>query len=421
MGTLGWLSWRVYHRGQATFTTGANPILPPDAYFYSIRAGGSQIGVSSITIDTLTDGIEITERMGLDLPIQLSSSRSQYTTEYVLGTDLRLREFTLTLPGIGIPVVQHGVVEGDTIIVVTSGTGEPSRRIPVEPSTLVPQVAATVQLAVEHRLRTGTQARVVAYNPATSKTELLHLSVVDDSTFMVPDSAELDPSTAGWVPVHSDTMQAWKIEWKRGDHVSMAWVDRYGLPLRTVDPSGLEFDRSAFEIVTINYRKRVPRGERAGAIIPRSAIASGVDPTPRVRTMRTWLSAQGITWRLPESADSQVQRMDGDVVTTQVLGWDSAGAGFILPAGDSIGNEWKTPDPLLGLADSLLVRQARAVLAKTTDPVEATRLLAAWVSRNIRRTREPVTWSAPTVLRRRQGDVDGHTLLFVGMARASGI
>ena len=85
MGTLGWLGWRVYHRGGATFTVGAAPVLPPEAYFYAVRASGRQVGVASITVDTVPRGIRVTERLGLDIPLQASGTRSQYVADYILG------------------------------------------------------------------------------------------------------------------------------------------------------------------------------------------------------------------------------------------------------------------------------------------------------------------------------------------------
>lgn len=422
MGTLGWLTWRVYHRGSATFTTGAAPILPPDAYFYSIRAGGLQVGVSSITVDTLTDGVRITERTGLDLPIQLSSTRSQYTSQYTLSSELRLRDFTITLPGAGAPVIQHGTIEGDSIAVITPGTGEPSRRVRVRPTALIPPLAAAVQLALQQKLRTGTRLQVMTFNPATLSMQPVELTVLDDSVFTVPDSAELDPAAGAWMPVHSDTLDAWKIAWTSGDLAVTTWVDRYGLPIRVISPPGLEWERSAFEIVTINYRQRRAREPRPGAIVPRTTISSSVEPSRGVRAMRTWLSTEGRTWRLPEETDSLgPQRMDGDVVVTQVAHWDSSGAGFSLPASDTLFPRWRGTEPLLGLDDSALVRQSRALVAGARDPVEAAQRLAGWVSQSIRRTPEPIAWSAPTVLRRKQADADGHTLLFVALARAAGL
>lgn len=421
MSTLGWLSWRVYHRGSATFTTGATPLLPPDAYFYSIRAGGIQIGVSSITVDTLTDGVRITERTGLDLPIQLASSRSQYTSQYTLTPDLRLREFNLTFPGTGSPIIQHGTVEGDSVVVITPGTGEPSRRVRVQASALMPPLAATVQLALQQKLRTGTRAQVMTFNPGTLKTELVRLTVLDDSVFTVPDSAELDRAAGAWVPVHSDTLQAWKVEWKSGEQVTMNWVDRYGLPIRVISPSGLESERSAFEIVTINYRQRRTRAQRPGSVIPRTTISSGVIPETGVSAMRVWLSSEGTTWHLPDGDSSGGQSMDGDVVTTRVVGWDSSGPGYQLPGSDTLLPRWQGSEPMLGLEDSTLARQASAILAGTTDPVAATERLVTWVSNRIGRSPESIVWSASTVLHRKQADVDGHTLLFVALARSAGL
>ncbi|MEO8294867.1 MAG: transglutaminase-like domain-containing protein [Gemmatimonadota bacterium] len=370
----------------------------------------------------MSDGVQLTERLGLDVPVQKTGTRSQFTSQYTLASDLRLREFRITTPGAGAPVIQHGTIEGDTIAVVTPGTGEPSRRVRVARSQLIPPIAATIKLALDQKLRVGTHIEVPTFDPVTLTSQLTAVTVLDDSTFMVPDSAEHDSLLGTWVPVHFDTLRAWVVERRSGAQITTLWVDSHGLPLRTITPGGLTLDRSAFEIVTINYRNRKVTDARPTSIIPRTTISSNVSAVPGVRTMRAWLSAQGTTWHIPGGADStDSQFMSGDVISTREGRWDTTGAGYEIPASDTLLPAWRAAGPLLGVGDPALAALTRSIAGDVVDPVLVSERLVHWVSSNISRTAEPVTPAATTVLRRKTSDVDGHTLLFVAMARSAGI
>jgi transglutaminase-like putative cysteine protease len=422
LATLGWLAWRVNQRGSATFTTGVTTVLPPESYFYVVRAADDQVGVASISIDTLKDGIEITEQLGLDLPIQLSSSRSQYTSQYTVGNDLQLRQFRLTLPAPGGPVVQQGTNEGDSIMVVTPGTGEPSRRVPIHPGALIPPLLAAVSLAQQQKLRTGQHGQVLLFDPATMSEGAVNLIVIADSVFTVADSADYDASSATWEPVHLDTVRAWKLTRDDGVRPETVWVDARGLPIQTHSIGGLSLDRSAFEIVTINYRRRPEphQIDRPGSAVPRSTIASTVTPEPGVRGMQVLASVTGEPWLAP-SDSSDVQLLAGDTIVTTVASWDSAAVGFELPSSDRSLAKWISDGPLFGTTNHLIVDQARSVVAGETDPALAAARLVRWVSQNIKQSPQQVVPLAATVLRTRRGDVDGHTVLFVALARAAGL
>lgn len=399
-------------------------ILPPDAFFYTVRAAGAQVGVASITVDTLSDGLQITERLLLDLPIRATSTRSQFTIQYTLGTDLGLRDFRLTLPGGDNPIIQQGRLEGDSLVVVAPGTGEPSRRIPVRPFTLMPPLAAGVLLALQRNLRTGQRRVFPVFDPVTQSEGTIQISVLDDSVFTVADSAEYDSLGSAWIVAHVDTLRAWKLEWRTGGIASIVWVDPRGLPIRVLSPAGLSLDRSAFEIVTINYRRQrnARPAERPGSVIPRSAIASGAVPEGGVTSMRVLIQAEGQPWNPPgDSLAQAAQFLSGDTVVTRIGDWDPAADGYSLPSSDTLLPRWREDEPLLGIHDAAIVNRAREIAGGTSNPATAAAQLATWVSQNIKRTAEPVVLRAATVLRNRQADVDGHTVLYVALARAAGL
>jgi hypothetical protein len=419
-GTLGWLTWRVYHRGGSAFMTGSAPILPPDAYFFTVRAAGNQVGVSSITVDTLADGVQITDRLGLDLPLHPTSPRSQFTSQYTIGADLRLRRFRITLPGRTDPIVQEGTVEGDSIITVTNGTGEPRLRLDVRGRSLIPPLAAAVTLARQGNLKRGFRAEVPVFDPRTLKPRVISLAVLGDSTFEVPDSADFDSLAGIWIAAHSDTLLAWRLAWSDGRQSSQVWVDTRGLPIQSNSAAGLTLDRSAFEIVNINYRRRRASQPmvRAGGVIPRTVIAAGLMPDQGIEGMRVSLRTWRGNWALPvDTLAAAVQFMDGDVIVLHRGTFIPSASGAV----DSTLDRWLGDEPLLGIHDSSISRRARAIVGTGSDPWQTASRLVAWVSGNIAPWPDPVIPRAATVLREGRADVDGHTLLFVALARASGL
>lgn len=394
-------------------------MLPPDAFFFAMLVGKEQVGIATITVDTLTDRVRITEQLAFDLPIQQAHTRSQFTTTYTLGSDLKLQDYRLSYPGLAAPVIQQGTMEGDSVLVVTPGTGEPSRRVRVGGSPLLPPLMATVSLALQHRLRTGEHARIGVFDLLTLTRDSVDLAVQYDTTVTVPDSAEYIQSVRSWAAVHSDTVRAWLIAWHDTRRSFSLWVDSRGLPIAIEEPSGLSFYRSAFEIVSTNYRAQRNNRPPAppGDIVPRTAVADGLARGPLVSQMAVQVRANGSEWSPgPDSLLQPGLSVGRGGIQVHMVSLDTTpGADAKSPG------RWLGSTPMMALDDSQLVQQVHAIAGQETRPDRVGRALAEWVSRNIAATANPVLSTAGAVLRTRRADVDGHTVLFVAMARAAGI
>jgi transglutaminase-like putative cysteine protease len=408
----------MYHRGSGVFTTGAVTVLPPDAFFFGMFVGGTQVGVSTITVDTLTDRVRITEQLAFDLPIQQDRTRSQFTTTYTLSSDLTLQDFRLSFPGRAAPVIQQGTMEGDSVLVITPGTGEPSRRLRMSGSPLLPPTMATVALALQQRLRTGEHARIGVFDPVTLTRDSVDLVVQYDTTVAVPDSAEYVRAVKSWVAVHSDTMRVWRIAWQDSRRSFELWVDSRGLPIAMESPSGLSLYRSAFEIVSSNYRalRNTRPPAPPGNIIPRTALADGLARGPQVSRMAVQVRGNGSEWSPgPDSLLQPGMSVSRGGIQVHMVSLDTTGADSTTPA------RWLGSTPMMALDDSRLQAQVRAIVGQERRPDRVARVLVEWVARNVAANPDPVLASASSVLRTRKADVDGHTLLFVAMARAAGI
>src|SRR2546427_10094265 len=86
-----------------------------------------------------------------------------------------------------------------------------------------------------------------------------------------------------WVPVHFDTVRAFRIEQVRDGVRGNAWIDAAGHIVRATSPVAFTMERSAFEIAYENFRHRdTARVARASAVpqvgdvVPATAIAAGV-------------------------------------------------------------------------------------------------------------------------------------------------
>jgi transglutaminase-like putative cysteine protease len=73
--------------------------LPPATSFYAVRAGSGQVGLASITMDTVADGLRVTSRSDVDVPLPLVQRRLLSTTDAIYDRQLRLRSFSTTASG----------------------------------------------------------------------------------------------------------------------------------------------------------------------------------------------------------------------------------------------------------------------------------------------------------------------------------
>ena len=312
-------------------------------------------------------------------------------------------------------------MDGDSIITYTPGTGEPAWRIDVRGQSLLPPLAATVSLARQQKLKRGERLDVPVFDPVSLTSKVIAMAVLGDSTFLVPDSADFDSLGGAWIPAHSDTLPAWLLSWSTGRETSLLWVDSRGLPIQLVSAPGLALSRSAFEITTINYRRR--RASSGGVnlrptgVIPRTALGAGVEPPRGVTGMRVRLTTEKGPWSLAADSSATFQGMEGDVAVARVASPDSTTGA----RSDSTMAPWLGNSPRFGVEDPVITGRARAIVGNEQNPRRIADLLVAWVADSIGRQANPLVPRAATVLRERQADVDGHTLLFVALARSAGL
>src|SRR3989442_13769195 len=86
--------------------------------------------------------------------------------------------------------------------------------------------------------------------------------VAAETTMVVADSADYDSTAMAWVPVHFDTLPAFRIDQESGGWTMRVWIDAPGHAGRATSPAGFTLPRPAFAIAPENFRERRTRPTR---------------------------------------------------------------------------------------------------------------------------------------------------------------
>jgi len=91
---------------------------------------------------------------------------------------------------------------------------------PVVLPTLLP-----LRLAFGGELRPGKTYTIRVFDPVLLAERDVALTGAADSTLVVADSADYDSTAMAWVPVHFDTVRAFRIDLDAGGMRGRVWVD----------------------------------------------------------------------------------------------------------------------------------------------------------------------------------------------------
>jgi hypothetical protein len=70
----------------------------------------------------------------------------------------------------------------------------------------------------------------------------------------------MEPGTRRWIPAHSDTVRAWKME-QQGGGVINGWFDERGRLVEGEPIPGITMHRTAYEIAFDNWRYGIPESK----------------------------------------------------------------------------------------------------------------------------------------------------------------
>jgi hypothetical protein len=418
-GALGWLAQRRtvgIHSGVIVRTW---PVSP-GAAFFGVYRGDRQVGLATLSIDTLVEGLRTDELVTLDLPQPTRSvRRSTLRTEALYSKSLRLLRWeTNLLTEDGRSVVQ-GILGEDGVITIHNGLGGAVETLtvasPAEP-LLLPGAVPFLLANAENR-KIGRILTPTVFDPATTEISSTRFRVAAESTFIVPDSAEFDSTTSRWVVVHADTTPAWRLDGLEGGLPSRRWVDAHGITVRIERPIGLLQEQSAFEVVSTNYRAD---GGISGWDTTGTVKISGTAPVAtntQTNRMRIALLGADLSGFAP-GVEGGTQEREADTIT--VIRADTVNRG--AQVGDSAALAlWLRATPLIRSDDPRVQQRAADIVRNAPSSARKARLLGQWVSRAVRIEHRPGSQTAVRTLARRAGTSDDRLILLVAMLRAQGV
>lgn len=417
-GALAWLARREFTTSTSASIAERTQRLEPGAQYFAVLADGRQVGQLNRAVDTLVGGVRLTELLVIDIPDGDSTRQLARSSEFELSRSLRLRRFSRTVFGAGLPERLEGEITGDSVLLLRNLEAPSSdvapTRITVGSDPILPVMLA-LRTALGNHLRLGEQFEVPLLELGTGTIRRAVVRVTAESTFVVPDSASWDSTASKWVPETADTIQAFRVEHDGPGSPTVSWIDAGGALVGEEVSGGYALVRSAFEIVGNNYR----RGRRAevsawrrGIPAMRTLAASGLIPDTTA-TLRGFVHRGAGTSAMGNGGGGR-QEVRGDTV---LIRRDPQG-----PVGTARPGRWLAPAwELAGFGDTLVLQAARG-LSRAATILDSAANLTRWVTTQIALDRSPPGFgTALNSLRAKRGGPDGKARLLATLARAVGI
>ena len=417
---LAWLARREFAKqGQAGLAERARG-LEPSAQYFAVLANGRQIGQLNFSADTLVNGVKLTEAFVIDLPAGDSTRQLARGTEFYLSRSLRLLNFSRSGFGVGPMERLDAGLGPDSILSLTDleGARGPTGqvRLRVDPDAILPQVLA-YRAAFGRHLRVGETFSVPLLEPGSGAVRPLRVRVAAESTFIVPDSAAFDSTAGRWIGATSDTIRAWRLEHDAPGAPTLTWVDAGGELVRQETAWGLTLQRSAFEIISNNYRRaRKTESSAWRRAIPGMLPLVGSGHVPDTSAAAYQFLVRGDSSGppgIPRALLGGRQSLRGDtLLVRRDTPADSTG-----PPADVLGPAWD-----LAVLDNGVRSRMRAALGRAATGWDSVRALTRWVAQRI--STDSATTAVATALnslRTGKGNPDGKARLLVSLARAAGI
>ena len=151
-GGLSLLVRREFFQGRAERLVEAALRLSPGATFFAVEQNGTRIGFASTTIDTVPNGIEVTDYFVADLPVAGQLQRASARSVVLLSRGLALKTFDVQAEAAQTPMRVVGRTEGDSVVIFAMdvpGQSADTQRVTVRGPVLVPtQTLLTVKVWV---------------------------------------------------------------------------------------------------------------------------------------------------------------------------------------------------------------------------------------------------------------------------------
>lgn len=426
VAALGWLVKREYLRPRSELLADAALRVPPGATYFSLELGGQQIGFASNSVDTLPDAIQVQDVMLLEIPVLGTVQRVEARTEALLSRRLELRSFQATMRGDDVRFGARGEVSGDSLLTVTVESAD-DRQVVVVPldREIVLPALLPLHLVFGAEPQVGQTYAVRLFDPLILRERDIDISVVAESTLIVPDSAAFDSIATRWVPARWDTLHAWRISQSVSGLLLNSWIDELGQVIEAESPVGFSMRRTAFEIAFENFQRHGGSARTTlalgGDIIRQTAIASNA-PLQNEELSELRVRLSGVALEGFDLSGGR-QSLSGDTLTVRRESEDQLARDptRFSPERNSELGIYVQPELFVQSRDPRIEAQSRQIVGRTRDPARMAERLTDWVYENIDKQITVSVPSALEVLESRRGDCNEHTVLYVALARAAGL
>lgn len=256
------LTRRELFQGEEQLLAEAALHVAPGALYYTVRKEGQRIGFASATIDTTAVSFVLSDLLITSVRDTSAGSDGQrrFAARSIatLTRGLHLSRFSYQTRGNGTSSTT-GVVYGDTLLELLQshgGEAPDTSRLALHGNPLVPGMLPMF-VALVDKPSPGTSRTATIFDPTRDSLTTATVHVLADSLFVAVDSAVLEPGTRRWVPAHSDTVRAWKIE-QQGGGIINGWFDARGRLVEGEPVPGITIRRTAYEIAFDNWRHGIP-------------------------------------------------------------------------------------------------------------------------------------------------------------------
>ena len=427
--TLGWLVKREVFAPTGARLAEAALRVPPGAVYYRLAVAERQVGFASSTIDTSGTAIRVTDVLVLQIPTLGTLRHTAAMTRATLSRTLRFERLDAKFAGDIGRFAARGLMTGDTVLTfsMASGIDSETTRVPVVRPIVLSSILP-LRLAFGSELKVGKVYASTVFDPMLLAQRAVDVTVVAESTLVVPDSAGFDSTTMTWVAIHFDTVRAFRIEERSGGSPTTAWIDAQGHILRAANTAGFTMDRTAFELAYVNFRHRdTARVARASAhpglgdVVPTTTLVARAPPLSRRDTLsQLRIRLSGAAPAGPDFTTGR-QRLAGDTLLVRRQGGADLAAGYRLPSRDPGVASFLGPAPRIERDDAGIQTQARLIVGGEDDPARAARLIHDWVASHVEAAVDSGAPGAVRVLETRRGDCNERTVLYVALARAVGL
>ena len=413
---------REYFRPQIERLAEAATKVTPASVYYGVMQGDAQVGFASSTIDTMQQAINVTEYLVADLPVGGKNRRATARTFVTLSRALRVKSFEISVNTESSPLHAGGRIEGDSVLVfaLTTGSEKPdSQRISLSGPVLLPTLVP-LAVALTEPPKVGKRYVMPVLDPTSMNAKDIALNVRAETTFVVNDSAVFDTTTRLWRGIQPAQLRAWRIEASENvPGVLSAWVDDQGRIVETTQ-LGFVLKRLPYEVAWENWKnqssaKSVSENRdvlETTAIAANKRMAGNIDAL-QVRLSGVDLAGFDIGGQLSGDTLTIRRAPDSSMVVAEKIPY---------PRRDRENKFVNVmPEPLIQSRDSAIMQLARRLRGTDRDARVVAARITRWVHDSIA---DRITVGVPNaleVLKKRVGDCNEHTQLFVALARAVGI